>query len=91
MNVNPWLIFGLAGQLCFGLRFLVQWIASERKGESYIPIVFWYFSIVGSIIVLAYAIHRKDPVFIIGQLTGCFVYSRNLILIARKKNRQVQS
>ncbi len=73
------------GQFLFGLRFLVQWVASERKGESVIPVYFWYLSLIGSLILLAYAIVRRDPVFILGQSTGFFVYLRNLMLIYRKR------
>ena len=85
MLQNPWVIFGLAGQILFGARFLVQWIASERKKESYIPVVFWYFSIGGGAILLTYAIYRRDPVFILGQSMGLIVYLRNLRLIYKKK------
>ena len=85
MEPQYWLYLGFAGQLLFGLRFLVQWVASERKGESVIPIYFWYLSLVGSLILLAYAIFRHDPVFIMGQSTGLFVYTRNLMLIYRKR------
>lgn len=85
MEPQYWLYLGFVGQLLFGLRFLVQWLASERKGESIIPIYFWYFSLVGSLILLAYAIFRRDPVFILGQSTGLFVYLRNLMLIYRKR------
>jgi len=85
MEPQYWLYLGFVGQLLFGLRFLVQWLASERKGESIIPIYFWYFSLVGSLILLAYAIFRRDPVFILGQSTGLFIYLRNLMLIYRKR------
>jgi lipid-A-disaccharide synthase-like uncharacterized protein len=78
---NWWLIIGFAGQGFFTLRFLVQWWQSERQQRSIIPIEFWYFSIAGAALLLAYAIHRLDPVFIVGQLTGVFVYLRNLHLI----------
>lgn len=83
--LNFWVAFGLLGQVCFSLRFIVQWIASERKGESVIPSAFWYFSILGSIILLSYAIYRKDPVFILGQSFGSVVYLRNIMLINKKK------
>lgn len=76
-----WVIIGLGGQLMFTGRFLVQWIASERAGRSVIPMMFWYFSIGGGLILLVYAIYRKDPVFILGQVTGLFIYLRNLWLI----------
>jgi lipid-A-disaccharide synthase-like uncharacterized protein len=85
MEPQYWLYLGFAGQLLFGLRFLVQWVASERKGESIIPVYFWYLSLIGSLILLAYAIFRRDPVFILGQSTGFFVYTRNLMLIHRKR------
>jgi lipid-A-disaccharide synthase-like uncharacterized protein len=85
MEPHYWLYLGFAGQLLFGLRFLVQWVVSERKGESVIPIYFWYFSLIGSMILLAYAIFRRDPVFILGQSTGFIVYTRNLMLIYRKR------
>ncbi|MGD9900394.1 MAG: lipid-A-disaccharide synthase N-terminal domain-containing protein [Calditrichaceae bacterium] len=80
-----WLIIGFSGQAFFGSRFIVQWISSERAGKSYFPNVFWYLSIVGSILLLSYAIHQKDPVFILGQVTGVFIYGRNLFLIAKEK------
>ena len=73
----------------FSLRFLVQWIASEMKGRSTIPIVFWYFSIAGGAILFCYAVYRKDPVFILGQSLGLFIYSRNLWLIFRERRKNV--
>jgi lipid-A-disaccharide synthase-like uncharacterized protein len=85
MEPHYWLYLGFAGQLLFGLRFVVQWVASERKGESIIPVYFWYLSLVGSMILLGYAIFRRDPVFILGQCTGFIVYTRNLMLIYRKR------
>jgi len=87
VNSNIWLIIGMAGQVLFGLRFLIQWICSEVKKESHIPVVFWYFSISGGMILLAYAIHRQDPVFIVGQSTGLIVYLRNLRLIYKKEKK----
>jgi lipid-A-disaccharide synthase-like uncharacterized protein len=75
----------MAGQAIFAMRFLIQWIASEKKKESHIPLLFWYLSLLGSIILLLYAIHRKDPVFILGQSTGFIVYIRNLMLIYKKR------
>ena len=80
-----WLVFGFVGQFFFFMRFFWQWIASERLGKSVIPVAFWYFSIIGSLILLTYAIQRRDPVFIVGQSTGTFIYLRNLILIYREK------
>ncbi len=80
-----WLIIGFAGQLMFAARFLYQWLASEKARRSIIPVGFWIFSILGSILLLSYAIYRKDPVFILGQSTGLFIYTRNLQLIYREK------
>lgn len=82
-----WLIIGFLGQGCFFMRFLVQWISSERQKKSVIPVAFWYFSILGALIVLAYAIHRRDPVFIVGQSTGLLIYTRNLVLLSREKRQ----
>ncbi len=76
-----WLIIGFSGQGFFTLRFLVQWWQSEQQQRSVIPIEFWYFSIAGATMLLVYAIHRTDPVFIVGQTTGLFIYLRNLHLI----------
>tara|TARA_B100000963_G_C22016214_1_gene405034 strand:- start:81 stop:371 length:291 start_codon:yes stop_codon:yes gene_type:complete len=81
------LIIGFVGQGLFASRFIVQWIYSERKGESHIPIIFWYLSIFGGIGLLTYAIFRKDPVIILGQSFGIFVYIRNLFLIYKKRNK----
>ena len=78
-----WLVVGFMGQSLFFSRFLVQWIASERAKKSVIPVAFWYFSLVGGVILLMYAVHRRDPVFIAGQSVGLFVYARNLWLIHR--------
>ena len=86
-----WLSVGFLGQAFFSMRFLVQWIASERKKESVIPVSFWFFSIGGGLTLLIYAIHRLDPVFILGQGAGLFVYLRNLYLIRRKQSRLAQA
>jgi lipid-A-disaccharide synthase-like uncharacterized protein len=80
-----WLGIGLGGQLCFASRFLIQWIASESKQRSHIPISFWYLSLAGGIVLLSYAIWRRDPVFIIGQAFGGIVYVRNLMLLRRER------
>ena len=80
------LIVGFTGQLIFASRFVVQWIYSEKKGRSEIPLIFWYLSILGGIGLLIYAIFRKDPVIILGQSFGIFIYLRNLILIYKKKS-----
>jgi lipid-A-disaccharide synthase-like uncharacterized protein len=78
-----WVSVGLLGQLVFAARFIVQWIASERAGRSVVPVFFWYLSILGSVVVLSYGLHKLDPVIIVGQLPGVLVYSRNLWLIHR--------
>ena len=82
-----WITIGLVGQLLFSARFIIQWIASEREGRSIIPIAFWHFSIAGGAILLAYAIYRQDPVFILGQTTGVLIYARNLYLIHGERRR----
>lgn len=85
MTANTiWIGIGFVGQTLFMSRFLVQWIVSERKRESVIPMAFWWLSITGGLTLLAYAIWRQDPVFILGQSTGVIVYFRNLVLIRRK-------
>jgi lipid-A-disaccharide synthase-like uncharacterized protein len=86
---NLWLAIGFGGQLAFSARFLVQWIVSEARRESVIPIPFWYLSLVGGSLLLIYSIHRKDPVFILGQGAGLIIYARNLILIARRRRQGV--
>ena len=85
-----WLGLGFFAQLMFSARFLVQWLASERAGKSIMPLLFWYLSIAGSVLLLAYSIHRKDPVFILGQSMGIFIYTRNLYLIRREKKTTLQ-
>lgn len=88
MEHNPvWLAIGFFGQALFFGRFFVQWLASERKKESVIPRSFWFLSIGGGLILFAYAIHRNDPVFIVGQATGIFIYVRNLWFIYRPAAR----
>lgn len=79
-----WVIFGLLAQLLFTARFLLQWLASEKARKSVMPVAFWYFSMIGGVMLLAYAIHRSDPVFILGQALGVFIYARNLWLIHRE-------
>jgi lipid-A-disaccharide synthase-like uncharacterized protein len=83
-NFDWWVILGFVAQLMFTGRFLVQWIESERQGRSVIPITFWFFSIAGGLLLLAYAMYRRDPVFIAGQAFGVFVYVRNLYLIMKE-------
>lgn len=82
-----WVLFGFLAQLLFTARFLVQWLASERARKSVMPVAFWYFSMIGGVMLLAYAVHRSDPVFILGQALGVFIYTRNLWLIHRESLR----
>lgn len=86
---SPWIIIGFIGQSFFFSRFLVQWIASEKKGKSTIPTAFWYCSVAGSALLLAYAIYRMDPVFILGQSVNQVVYVRNLMLIRKEQKESV--
>ena len=79
-----WIMIGLIGQFLFSMRFIVQWITSEKNKKSMIPLAFWYLSIGGSMILLSYAIYRTDPVFILGQSFGLIIYVRNLMLIYRE-------
>ncbi len=80
-----WLAIGFLGQALFSARFIVQWLKSEKEKKSVFPVAFWYFSIAGGITLLAYAIYRQDPVFIVGQLTGLFIYFRNLYFIVYER------
>ena len=82
-----WIAVGFAGQAMFSMRFLIQWLSSERAGRSVMPVAFWYFSLAGGSILLAYAIWRQDPVFIVGQGAGLFIYSRNLYFVHRERLR----
>ncbi len=86
METDPvWLAVGFLGQAMFSMRFLYQWIYSERERRSVIPVAFWYFSVAGGGTLLLYAIHRLDPVFIAGQAGGLFIYGRNLYFIWRDR------
>ena len=85
-----WLAVGFCGQALFSMRFLVQWVRSERARRSTIPVAFWYFSIAGGATLLAYAWHRADPVFVVGQAAGLFIYARNLHLIVLERRRGAQ-
>jgi lipid-A-disaccharide synthase-like uncharacterized protein len=80
-----WLIVGFGGQGLFMLRFVIQWLHSERAHRSVIPVSFWYFSVAGALVLLVYAAHRQDPVFIAGQLLGVAIYVRNLFLIRTER------
>ena len=83
VKFDAWVVLGFVAQAFFTMRFVVQWIASERAGKSVVPTAFWVFSIGGGFMLLGYAIYRKDPVFIIGQAFGVFVYLRNLQFVVR--------
>jgi lipid-A-disaccharide synthase-like uncharacterized protein len=89
MQLNGWLLLGYAGQMLFTMRFIVQWVASERVGRSVIPVAFWFFSIGGGMLLFIYALYIRDPVFIIGQGFGLLVYLRNLYFVFRE--RQVKA
>lgn len=82
-----WYIIGFVGQGLFSARFLVQWLASEKRKQSIVPEAFWYLSLAGGLTLLAYAIHRQDPVFILGQGLGSFIYLRNIHFIRRHRQR----
>lgn len=84
---TPLVVFGFAGQVVFMLRFLVQWLVSERRGRSTIPIAFWWISIAGGVMLFAYGWFDQDPVIILGQTLGLGIYSRNLMLIYRRRVR----
>jgi lipid-A-disaccharide synthase-like uncharacterized protein len=85
ISLDWWVLLGFVAQALFTMRFLVQWIASERAGRSVIPLAFWIFSIGGGLLLLVYALYRKDPVFIAGQSFGVFVYLRNLYFVMRER------
>jgi lipid-A-disaccharide synthase-like uncharacterized protein len=85
-----WLAFGFLGQALFTARFLVQWAVSEKKRDSVVPVAFWWLSLLGGSALLSYAIHRRDPVIILGQGMGLFVYVRNLMLVAKGRRREAK-
>lgn len=78
-----WLVIGFLGQAIFTARFLAQWVASERRRDSVVPVIFWWLSMGGGLTLLCYAVHRQDPVIIVGQSMGVFIYIRNLMLLAK--------
>ncbi|WP_407153933.1 lipid-A-disaccharide synthase N-terminal domain-containing protein [Bradyrhizobium sp. STM 3557] len=86
-----WLAFGLAAQLAFAARFLVQWIASERAGKSVVPMAFWFFSIAGGLLTLIYGLVKREPVIILGQLLSNIIYIRNVMLIIKSRQRESQT
>lgn len=82
---QAWVSVGMCGNLLFFSRWVVQWLASERAKRSVIPVSFWYLSIVGSVVLLGYALYRRDPVFIVSQLPNGIIYFRNLHLLKRER------
>jgi len=86
-----WLGLGFAAQALFASRFVVQWLASEKAKTSVVPIAFWYLSLSGGLLLLAYSIYRRDPVFIAGQALGTFIYVRNLFLIRRSRGKEMSA
>jgi lipid-A-disaccharide synthase-like uncharacterized protein len=82
-----WLTIGFLGQAIFTARFLVQWMASEKKRDAVVPVAFWWLSLLGGAALLSYAIWRRDPVIVVGQSMGLFIYARNLVLIDRARRR----
>jgi len=87
LRFDWWVVLGFMAQALFSMRFIVQWIASERAGRSVIPTAFWVFSIGGGILLFAYALYRRDPVFIAGQGAGLFIYVRNLYFVMRERRQ----
>ena len=85
MKLSWWVLLGYAGQALFTMRFVVQWIATERARKSVIPVAFWFFSIGGGLLLFGYALYIRDPVFILGQGFGVFVYLRNLYFVYRAR------
>jgi lipid-A-disaccharide synthase-like uncharacterized protein len=86
-----WIMIGLIGQTLFFMRFVIQWIVSEKTGKSVVPEVFWYFSLGGGFVLFAYAFYRQDPVFMLGQGVGLFVYVRNIMLVHRAKKATAET
>ena len=87
-RLDWWVLLGFVAQAFFTARFAVQWLASERAGKSVIPIAFWWCSIGGGLLLFVYALYRRDPVFILGQGFGVFVYLRNLQFVLRERKQR---
>ena len=85
VKFDLWLALGIFGQALFAMRFIVQWLASEKEGRSVVPVAFWFFSIGGGVLLFGYALYIRDPVFILGQGFGVFVYARNLYFVYRER------
>lgn len=92
-NIDWWVLLGVVAQALFTMRFVVQWWASEKAKRSVVPMTFWWFSIGGGALLLMYALYRRDPVFIVGQAFGVFVYVRNLqfVLLAKARGEDTNS
>ena len=88
-NLNFFMVLGFMGQFFFSMRFIVQWVASEKHKKSVVPLAFWVFSVLGSFLLLIYAIYRKDPVFILGQAPNLLIYFRNIWLIKTSKKGEL--
>jgi lipid-A-disaccharide synthase-like uncharacterized protein len=86
MKIDWWVAFGFLAQFVFFLRFFVAWIQSEKQKKSVVPLSFWYLSIVGSVMILIYALKKQDPVFIVGQFLALFIYARNIMLFKQSGN-----
>ena len=82
-----WLVFGIVAQLLFAMRFVVQWIASEKAGRSVMPMAFWFFSMGGGLLTLIYGLVKREPIIILGQVLSVFIYVRNLQLILKDRRR----
>ena len=91
MKLNWWVLLGYAGQALFTMRFVVQWIASERARKSVIPVAFWFFSIGGGLLTLIYGLVKREPIIIIGQLASNIIYVRNLMLIFKNNARESET
>lgn len=89
-SVTFWLTIGFLGQSLFTARFLVQWVVSEKRCDSVVPVAFWWLSLMGGTALLAYAFFRRDPVIITGQGMGLFVYTRNLMLVGKARAKRAQ-
>jgi lipid-A-disaccharide synthase-like uncharacterized protein len=90
-KLDFWLVFGIAAQLLFTARFVVQWIVSERLGKSVVPLAFWFLSMGGGLMLLVYGLVRREPIIILGQGLAVFIYMRNLVLIFRNKANKSES
>ena len=84
---DVWLVFGIVAQVLFAMRFVVQWLASEKEGRSVIPMAFWFFAMAGGLLTLIYGLVKREPIIILGQALSIFIYLRNLQLIVRDRRR----